>query len=86
MPTQPNFANSVARHLPYLKRIARRLTQYGSLTEDLVQQTRLKALVHADQFRCESSLKTWLTSMARNATRFTAVKSECGVSHLSRNV
>jgi RNA polymerase sigma-70 factor (ECF subfamily) len=26
----------------------------------------LKALVHADQFRFESTLKTWLTSIAKN--------------------
>jgi RNA polymerase sigma-70 factor (ECF subfamily) len=66
MPRQVNFANSVAQHLPYLKRMARGLTRDDSLTEDLVQQTILKALVHADQFRCESTLKTWLTSIARN--------------------
>src|SRR4051812_32240261 len=66
MPRQVNFANSVAQHLPYLKRMARRLTRDDSLTEDLVQQTILKALAHADQFRCESTLKTWLTSIARN--------------------
>lgn len=66
MPRQVNFANSVAQHLPYLKRMARGLTRDDSLTEDLVQQTILKALVHGDQFRCESTLKTWLTSIARN--------------------
>jgi RNA polymerase sigma-70 factor, ECF subfamily len=36
------------------------------MTEDIVQQTILKALVHADQFRLESSLKTWLASIAIN--------------------
>jgi RNA polymerase sigma-70 factor, ECF subfamily len=66
MPRHVNFANSVAQHLPYLTRMARGLTRDDSLTEDLVQQTILKALVHGDQFRCESTLKTWLTSIARN--------------------
>jgi RNA polymerase sigma-70 factor (ECF subfamily) len=36
------------------------------MTEDIVQQTILKALTHADQFRSESTLKTWLTSIAVN--------------------
>lgn len=39
------------------------------MTEDIVQQTILKALVHADQFCFESTLKTWLASIAINEVR-----------------
>ena len=39
------------------------------MAEDIIQQTVLKALVHADQFRFESSLKTWLASIAINEVR-----------------
>jgi RNA polymerase sigma-70 factor (ECF subfamily) len=39
------------------------------MTDDIVQETMLKALVHAEQFRCESTLKTWLTSIAMNEVR-----------------
>jgi RNA polymerase sigma-70 factor (ECF subfamily) len=69
MPVEPKFANRVAQHLPYLKRIVRRLTRCDTMTDDIVQQTMLKALVHADQFRFESTLKTWLTSIAMNELR-----------------
>jgi RNA polymerase sigma factor (sigma-70 family) len=34
-----------------------------------VQQTMLKALAHADQFRFQLTMKTWLTSIAMNEVR-----------------
>jgi RNA polymerase sigma-70 factor, ECF subfamily len=69
MPEQATVANCVAQHLPYLKRMVGGLTRGDTMTDDIVQQTMLKALVHADQFRFESTLKTWLTSIARNEFR-----------------
>ena len=66
MPEQENFADSVARHLPFLTRVIRRLVHSDYMLEDLVQQTALKALSNAHQFRFESTLKTWLTSIAIN--------------------
>jgi len=36
------------------------------MAEDVVQQTVLKALTNADQFRFESALTTWLASIAIN--------------------
>ena len=63
---QQNFADSVALHLPFLNRIVRRLMRGDEMAEDVVQQTVLKALMHVDQFRFESTLKTWLTSIAVN--------------------
>jgi RNA polymerase sigma-70 factor, ECF subfamily len=69
MTNQEEFANSVAEHLPYLTRLVRSLTRCNPIVEDIVQQTVLKALVHADQFRFDSTLKTWLTSIAFNEVR-----------------
>ena len=39
------------------------------MAEDIVQQTMLKALVHADQFGFRSTMKTWLISIALNELR-----------------
>src|SRR3954452_1001316 len=69
MANQENFANSVAEQLPYLTRFVRRLTWYDANVEDIVRQTVLKALIHVDQFRFQSTLKTWLTSIAHNEDR-----------------
>jgi RNA polymerase sigma-70 factor (ECF subfamily) len=69
MPEQATFANCVAQHLPYLTRMVGGLTRNDAATDDIVQQTMLKALLHADQFRFESTLKTWLTSIAKNELR-----------------
>jgi DNA-directed RNA polymerase specialized sigma24 family protein len=55
MPVNEDFGNCVAQHLPYLHRMVRGLTRGDPMTEDIVQQTILKALVHADQFRLEST-------------------------------
>jgi DNA-directed RNA polymerase specialized sigma24 family protein len=61
MPKEATFSNCVAQHLPYLTRMVGGLTRNDTTTDDIVQQTMLKALLHADQFRFESTLKTWLT-------------------------
>jgi RNA polymerase sigma-70 factor, ECF subfamily len=66
MPEQATFANCIAQHLPYLKRMVGGMTRNDPMTDDIVQQTILKALGHADQFRYESTLNTWLTSIAKN--------------------
>ena len=36
------------------------------MAEDVVQQTVPEVLMHVDQFRFESTLKIWLTSIAIN--------------------
>ena len=69
MSRRGNFADWVVEHLPFWNRVVRALTRSDSLTEDIVQQTILKALVHADQFRLESTLTTWLASIAMNEVR-----------------
>jgi RNA polymerase sigma-70 factor (ECF subfamily) len=69
MHTKEKVADCVAQHLRYLNQMVRSLTRSDPMMEDIVQQTMLKALVHADQFRFESTMKTWLTSIAMNEIR-----------------
>jgi RNA polymerase sigma-70 factor (ECF subfamily) len=69
MGRQEIFADCLVQHLPYLKRIVRSITRNDPMTDDIVQETILKALVHAEEFRFESTLKTWLTSIAMNEVR-----------------
>jgi len=66
---QANFANCVAQHLPGLTRVVSSLMRGDQGAEDIVQQTVVKALTNADQFRFESSLRTWLISIAVNEVR-----------------
>lgn len=69
MPEQPNFPDCIAQYLPFLSRVVGRVMRGDQMTEDIVQQTLLKALTKADQFRFESSSKTWLASIAINEAR-----------------
>jgi RNA polymerase sigma-70 factor, ECF subfamily len=69
MDKEEPFPDCVLRHLPYLRRMVRSVTRDETMTEDIVQETVLKALAHADEFQFESSLKTWLTSIAKNECR-----------------
>jgi DNA-directed RNA polymerase specialized sigma24 family protein len=69
MTDQQTLTARVAQYLPYLDRFVGYLTRRDQMAEDIVQQTVLQALMHADQFRFESSLKAWLTSIATNEVR-----------------
>jgi RNA polymerase sigma factor (sigma-70 family) len=69
MTDQQTFAEDIAQHLPFLRRFVSRLTSSHELTEDIVQQTMLNALMHAGQFRQESKLRSWLAAIARNEVR-----------------
>lgn len=66
MTEQQNFADCITQHLPSLNRIVFRLMRGDQMAEDIVQNTIVKALTHANQYRFESTLKTWLTSIAIN--------------------
>jgi RNA polymerase sigma-70 factor (ECF subfamily) len=63
------FADDIVRNLPRLERFARRLAGNKSLADDLVQDTVLRALLHADQFRPGTNLIAWLNAILRNAYR-----------------
>lgn len=63
------FADDIVRNLPRLERFARRLAGNKSLADDLVQDTVVRALLHADQFRPGTNLIAWLNAILRNAYR-----------------
>ena len=60
------FADEVIQHLPKLRRFAWRLAGNRSLADDLVQETVLRALVHAEQFQTGTNLLAWLHTILRN--------------------
>jgi RNA polymerase sigma-70 factor (ECF subfamily) len=60
------FADEVVQHLPKLQGVARRFAGNRSLADDLVQETMLRALVHADQFQTGTNLLAWLYTILRN--------------------
>jgi RNA polymerase sigma-70 factor, ECF subfamily len=60
------LAAAVTEHLDGLYRYARLLTGDPILAEDVVQDTVLRALERADQFRGDASLRTWLHRIAHN--------------------
>lgn len=64
-----SFADDIVRNLPRLERFARRLAGNKSLADDLVQDTVMRALLHADQFRPGTNLIAWLNAILRNAYR-----------------
>lgn len=66
MTDRKTLPDRVAQYLPYLNRFVGNLTRHDQMAEDIVQQTVLKALLHAEQFPFESGVKTWLTSIAVN--------------------
>lgn len=76
MPEQYSFADCVAQQVSFLTRTVRMLMRGDQMADDIVQQTVLKALMHADQFRFESSLNTWLVSIAANEIR-QAYRNKC---------
>jgi RNA polymerase sigma-70 factor, ECF subfamily len=60
------FCDDVVHHLPRLEGFARKLAGNRSLADDLVQETVLRALTHADQFRPGTNLLAWLMTILRN--------------------
>jgi RNA polymerase sigma-70 factor (ECF subfamily) len=66
-PLQKSFADQVVEHSDKLLHYARKLARQRSLADDLLQETILRALVHADQFRPGTNLIAWLFTIMRNA-------------------
>src|SRR3546814_20699771 len=58
--------NQVTEHVPALLRYARSLLRDDSAAEDLVHDAPVLAYTHADQYRPERSLRTWLFSILHN--------------------
>jgi RNA polymerase sigma-70 factor (ECF subfamily) len=69
-PNENAFRALYRRHTPALWRVALRMTR-GAEEEarDVVQETWLRAVTRLSGFRWESSLRTWLVSIALNCAR-----------------
>ena len=64
--TQVEFKQHVASLRPILRGFTSRFTSDREESQDLVQDTILKALTYADKFRQDSNLKGWLFTIMRN--------------------
>lgn len=62
----PDVRDRLTAEVPGLLRYARTIVADGSLAEDLVQETLLRALQRAGSFRGEASLATWLHRILHN--------------------
>lgn len=63
------FHDVALRWLPDVTRFARSLTRDDAATEDLVQETFLRAWRHWDTFNHGSEARAWLFTIARNTWR-----------------
>src|SRR5260370_37992235 len=55
--------------LPYFRRIAHRFLRDATDAEDAVQDALLRAYKHLNQFRGDSQLSTWITTIVCNCAR-----------------
>lgn len=70
MTETPTFGDALIKAIPNLRAFAHSLSGDGQLSNDLVQETLLKAWTHKDSFVPDSNLKAWLFTILRN-TYFT---------------
>jgi RNA polymerase sigma-70 factor, ECF subfamily len=66
----PSFAEALIQAIPNLRAFAHSLSGDAQLSNDLVQETMLKAWTHKESFVPDSNLKAWLFTILRN-TYFT---------------
>ena len=64
---EQSFADEVVACTAKLRAYARRLVGRQTLVDDLVQETVLRALVHADQFKPGTNLQAWLRTILRHS-------------------
>jgi RNA polymerase sigma-70 factor, ECF subfamily len=62
------YAELRRRHLPMAARAARRITRNDEDTEDVVQETFLRVLLHIKTFDGRSAFSTWVTRIAVNCS------------------
>jgi len=60
------FSTQISSLRPTLRTFTRRFTNDREESQDLVQDTLLKALMYRDKFREETNLKGWLFTIMRN--------------------
>jgi RNA polymerase sigma-70 factor, ECF subfamily len=65
-----SFGDALIETIPNLRAFAQSLSGDAQLSNDLVQETLLKAWTHKDSFVPDSNLKAWLFTILRN-TYFT---------------
>jgi RNA polymerase sigma-70 factor (ECF subfamily) len=65
-PAATSVHDAIEAQLPALRRFAQRLTHSASDREDLVQETVMRALRSAHQFRPDTALRSWLFTIMRN--------------------
>ncbi len=70
MTETPSFGDALILAIPNLRAFAHSLSGDSHLSNDLVQETLLKAWTHKDSFVPGSNLKAWLFTILRN-TYFT---------------
>lgn len=69
-PTRPQdgaASEQVVEMIPFLRIYARNLTRGGPETDDLVQETLVKAIANIDRFQPGTNLRAWLFTIMRNS-------------------
>ena len=64
---QGDLHQNIIEQLPHLRAFAVLLTHDRSFADDLVQETAMRALAHAGQFRPGTNFKAWVTTILRNS-------------------
>ena len=64
--SQTEFSEAVAKLQPTLRMFTHRFTYDKEESQDLVQDTLLRALTYRDKFRSDVNLKGWLFTIMRN--------------------
>ena len=64
--TTIEFSTQVSSLRPMLRTFTRRFTNDREESQDLVQDTILKALTYREKFRDDTNLKGWLFTIMRN--------------------
>lgn len=70
------FEQLVARHAAAIMRLTRAVTGQAANAEDALQQTFLSVYQNASTFRAESSVRTWMLTIARHAAYRIRAKSD----------
>jgi RNA polymerase sigma-70 factor, ECF subfamily len=65
--TSSSLSHEILDHVSHLNSLARFLARDRTLADDLVQETLLRALHHAEQFEEGTNLRAWLTTILRNS-------------------
>lgn len=60
------FQETLVEHLPHLSALARYFCRNRAMSDDLVQETVLRALCSVDKFEPGTNMKAWLSTILRN--------------------